>query len=61
MIKKIETYIFDLNQSIYDENISVEFIEFLRPDYKFDSAEELINQMDKDKKEGLEYIEKHFK
>ncbi len=59
--KKIETYIFDFNQSIYDENISVEFIEFSRPDYKFNSAEELINQMDKDKKEGLEYIEKHFK
>lgn len=59
--KKIETYIFDFNQSIYDENISIEFIEFLRPDYKFNSAEELIAQMNKDKKEGLLYIEKHFK
>ena len=59
--KKIETYIYDFNQSVYDENISVEFIEFLRPDYKFNSAEELIAQMEEDKKEGLLYIEKHFK
>lgn len=59
--KKIETYIFDFNQSIYDENISIEFIEFLRPDYKFSSAEELIAQMNKDKKEGLNYIENHLK
>ena len=59
--KKIETFIFDFNQSIYDEDISVEFIEFLRPDYKFSSAEELICQMDKDKESGLAYIEKYLK
>ena len=51
----------EMLQEIYDENISIEFIEFLRPDYKFNSAEELIAQMNKDKKEGLLYIEKHFK
>lgn len=55
--KKIETYIYDFNQSIYGENISIEFIEFLRPDYKFNSAEELIAQMDQDKINGLNYIE----
>ena len=59
--KKIETFIFDFNQSIYDENISVEYIEFLRPDYKFNSAEELIAQMDKDKENGLKYIENNLK
>ena len=59
--KKIETFIFDFNQSIYGENISVEYIEFLRPDYKFNSAEELIAQMDKDKENGLKYIENNLK
>ncbi|MCW6678731.1 bifunctional riboflavin kinase/FAD synthetase [Anaerococcus sp. NML200574] len=59
--KKIESYIYDFNQHIYGENISVEFIEFFRPDFKFNSAEELIEQMDKDKAQGLEYIEKHLK
>lgn len=59
--KKIETFIFDFNDSIYDEDISVEFIEFLRLDFKFNSAEELIAQMDKDKENGLNYIEKHLK
>ena len=59
--KKIETFIFDFNDSIYDEDISVEFIEFLRPDFKFNSAEELIAQMDKDKENGLKYIENNLK
>lgn len=59
--KKIETYIYDFKQSIYGENISIEFIEFLRPDFKFNSAEELIKQMEMDKKEGLNYIEKYLK
>ncbi|WP_308653620.1 riboflavin kinase [uncultured Anaerococcus sp.] len=59
--KKIENFIFDFNQSIYGENISVEYIEFLRPDYKFNSAEELIAQMDKDKENGLKYIENNLK
>ena len=59
--KKIETYIYDFNKSIYGEDISIEFIEFLRPDYKFDSAESLIEQMDKDKINGLNYIEKYLK
>ncbi|WP_296114998.1 bifunctional riboflavin kinase/FAD synthetase [uncultured Anaerococcus sp.] len=58
--KKIETYLFDFNRSIYGEDISVEFINFQRSDYKFASAEDLIKQMDKDKAEGLSYIEKYL-
>nr|WP_083432102.1 bifunctional riboflavin kinase/FAD synthetase [Anaerococcus mediterraneensis] len=54
--KKIETYIYDFNRNIYGEHIAVDFIEFFRRDYKFSSAEELIEQMDKDKKRGLDYI-----
>ena len=54
--KKIETYIYDFNRNIYGEHIAVDFIEFFRPDYKFSSAKELIEQMDKDKKRGLDYI-----
>lgn len=54
--KKIETYIYDFNRNIYGEHIAIDFIEFFRRDYKFSSAEELIEQMDKDKKRGLDYI-----
>lgn len=58
--KKIETYIYDFKENLYGDKISVEFIEFFRKDFKFDSADELISQMDKDKARGLAYIEKHL-
>ena len=58
---KIETYIMDFSKDIYGKNISIEFLEYLRPDYKFNSPEELIAQMEKDKKTGRSLIEKYRK
>lgn len=58
---KIETYIMDFSKDIYGKNISIEFLEYLRPDYKFDFPEELIAQMEKDKKTGRKLIEKYRK
>ena len=58
---KIETYIIDFSKDIYGKNISIEFLEYLRPDYKFNSPEELIAQMEKDKKIGRKLIEKYRK
>lgn len=58
---KIETYIMNFSKDIYGKNISIEFLEFLRPDYKFNSPEELIAQMEKDKKTGRNLIEKYRK
>lgn len=58
---KIETYIMDFSKDIYGKNISIEFLEYLRPDYKFNSPEELIGQMEKDKKTGRKLIEKYRK
>lgn len=46
--EKIETYIFDFNDDIYGKIIKIEFINFIRINYKFDSKEELIKQMWKD-------------
>ena len=45
---KIETYIIDFNESIYDQDLKIEFIEYLREDIKFDNKEELIIQMKND-------------
>lgn len=58
---KIETYIMDFSKNIYGKNISIEFLEYLRCDYKFKSADELIKQMEKDKKTGRNLIEKYRK
>lgn len=54
--RKIETYILDFNEYIYGEDISIEFLEFFRGDFKFDSVDELIEQMQKDKKQAENMI-----
>ena len=48
-----ETYIFNFNREIYGEVVTIELVERLRGEEKFNSAEELINQMNKDKENGL--------
>jgi riboflavin kinase/FMN adenylyltransferase len=52
-----EVYIFDFNEDIYDKLLHVNLIELLRGEEKFNSAEELIKQMDKDKQAGLKIIQ----
>lgn len=49
--KKLEVHILDFDKIIYDEMIKIEFIEWLRPEKKFNSKEDLINQLEKDKKD----------
>jgi riboflavin kinase/FMN adenylyltransferase len=46
--KNDETHIFDFDGDIYGEEIKVEFVHFLRPEYKFDSIEELEAQIARD-------------
>lgn len=59
-IRNIETYILDFDKDIYEENISIEFLEFFRSDIKFNSKEELIEQMESDKKKAYESLEKKY-
>jgi riboflavin kinase/FMN adenylyltransferase len=48
-----EVYIYNFNREIYGEYITIDLVERLRGEEKFNSAEELINQMNKDKENGL--------
>jgi riboflavin kinase/FMN adenylyltransferase len=48
MKQSLEVHIFDFNQSIYNEKIEVEFIQYLRPERKFASVDELIQQIQMD-------------
>lgn len=51
--RKIETYISGFSNSIYGEVLEIFFVEFMRENVKFSTPEELIVQLEKDKK----YIE----
>jgi riboflavin kinase/FMN adenylyltransferase len=44
----LEAFLFDFSGDLYDQTIEVEFIDFIRPDETFASAEALAAQMDKD-------------
>ena len=54
--KGIETYLFYFDQEIYDQNVEVQIYEFLRPEVKFDSLEELRAQMYRDTLNAGEYF-----
>ncbi len=54
--KRIEVYILDFENEIYGEEITVQFLKFLRKDKKFNSAEALVAAMDLDKENGLKFI-----
>ena len=48
-----ETFILDFDENLYDCNVKIYFIRFLREEKKFSSAEELIMQIKLDKKQTL--------
>lgn len=58
MTRNIEVNIFDFNQEIYGQDITMTFLEFLRHDVKFTGLEALKEQLQKDKEATLEYFRK---
>jgi riboflavin kinase / FMN adenylyltransferase len=49
----VEVNIFDFEADIYGKEIRLGFVSYLRPEIKFDSAEALAKQMNKDKENSL--------
>ena len=52
----VETFIFDFDEDIYGANLEVELLHFLRPESKMTSKEELINAVNLNKTQALDYI-----
>jgi len=50
---RIEVHIFDFSKAIYDEPVTVEFVAFIREERKFNSLDELGQQMAEDEKTAL--------
>lgn len=44
----LEVFVLDFDGDLYGRDVAVDFIDFIRPDRKFDSAEALVAQMDAD-------------
>lgn len=53
---QVESFIFDFDEEIYGETIHVRPIQRLRSEAKFDSLEELIDQMEKDCDQAKEVL-----
>ncbi len=58
MTRNIEVNIFDFNQEIYGQDITMTFMEFLRHDVKFTGLEALKIQLQQDKEDTLAYFSK---
>lgn len=54
--KRAETYILDFEADLYGEEIMIKIVEKLRDNEKFDSEQDLINQMVEDEKNAREYF-----
>jgi riboflavin kinase/FMN adenylyltransferase len=52
----IEAHLFDFDQDIYDETITIRFIERIRDEQRFDSLSDLRKQLEADKLKSLEIL-----
>ena len=44
----IEVFIFDFNENLYGDQVSISLVKFIRPELKFSSEKELVSQMKAD-------------
>ena len=54
----IEVHLFEFNKEIYDDNIQIELLKRIRDEKRFNSKEELINQIVIDKKNAVNFVNK---
>lgn len=52
----VEVNIFDFNEDLYNESLTVEFIDFIRGDEKFGSIRQLVEQIHRDKENVIERL-----
>jgi riboflavin kinase/FMN adenylyltransferase len=54
----LETYLLDFDRDVYEENILVEFLGYVRPERKFDTLEELQGQIEQDIGTAREFFDR---
>ncbi|MPM25625.1 Riboflavin biosynthesis protein RibF [bioreactor metagenome] len=53
---QIEAHLFDFDKLVYGEHLTVEFLLFLREETRFESKEELVSQIRKDRDRAFKYF-----
>ena len=56
----VETYIFDFDEDIYGADIKIELMHFLRAEEQYSSKDELINAVELNKNQALDYLKNHI-
>jgi len=51
-----ETYVFNFDQDVYGDSVTVLLLKKIRDNQKFESEEKLIKQMEEDKKQALAFF-----
>jgi riboflavin kinase / FMN adenylyltransferase len=57
---QVETHIFGIQQNLYGKILTVDFIERIRPEIRFESPVDLIRHMTQDAKKVMSIYKKHF-
>lgn len=52
----VETHIFDFDKDIYNKTVKISFLEFIRPEQKFDDVNELFNRVNLDVVKAKKYF-----
>ena len=53
---QIEAHLFDFNEVVYGKKLKIEFLLFIRKEIKFNSREELVSQIRKDRDTAFKYF-----
>lgn len=57
----IEVHLFNFDKDIYDQNIEVSLLHYIREEQKFESLEALKSRLNQDQKEALTFIDSSLK
>ncbi|MFI5253036.1 MAG: riboflavin biosynthesis protein RibF [Bacteroidota bacterium] len=56
----LEVHMFDFNENIYHKELQIQFLKYIRPEKKYSSRDELVIQLQADRKECLKYISENY-
>jgi riboflavin kinase/FMN adenylyltransferase len=56
----LEVYVFDLDENMYDKEVKVEFLFFIREEQKFAGVEQLVNQIQQDIEFARQKLKAYF-